>query len=946
MHLQANLTDGATKVTTCVNYSGGNTLIDPMHDISLNFNADSLFTLTDKIKAGVEGRMSWGDTFGIGLGGKNNKHLIVWTPKVTSERQILPGFDSKDEQLTLKMKHRPGAWVTWIDEAKIKASTLDDYDRVHKSVQELERNTRQITDFADGVLNNITVQHLGKSLTLSELTEVVLQSRLMVPGTIKTGGFILAKTAETEHPTAKVIIPEQTNISRVHLNEDLMFTAVKNEGYDTVLVVLRTHIKTYPDLVDLGSSLTLHEHFLREEGTENDPPIRILPTAAVYDPIEPNSLRLVPIAFNAPTKEIEEAITKSSSKIEDYMVKARQHVHQMMNQFQQGVESRLRALMLNRGQRIHNKVWDDLIIRELRNTIVEFSDFYAEYIGENFQADATTETTATFRQSIDPLIEFWQLQENHQFTLNHMLQSSYTLTNQVLDKAAALFHDLVFETDFIATGLVTPVELKIYENDNPIDDIYLPEWTSGTIREKMTRIALRSTLHPTQIERLRNVWLTLLEIANFASRHNQDFEKVIQPIDNILLATKSSTAQRNNRTPRQTQTKFTGFAVSDVESEHLLKHVKEHFSTIKHWIEQAPPENDKLQTYYLMLWILVLNGRCREMLLTDFQPTFDINLSIPEQTKKLMNLTLESQLVVENEKDRKVLERNLNRSLIEKTGHDLRDITASENLAIHGDVTLSLLREELERYNETLTKRAQRLSNPARKNKKQNVEQNNGALLSEAIQSEQTKVSEMIAFLKPYGDAEVISTLANAALNKNVTHLEEVRKQQVLSFDLSELPSIGETWLNEVKTLEDYPNLRTFLLQNKLPISTTGRLLMELRNHLSDSLFNQVLGLIQEVKELQNNRYEGEVLDMFVAYISEKVWRWELTQITAAELPVIVKEKVLTSAICYEKEVESLMEYVERYDKLFQTKLNANAEMKVERENLESRFQEIVETLL
>ncbi|RKU09695.1 hypothetical protein C6501_14930 [Candidatus Poribacteria bacterium] len=919
-----------------------------MQSISFNFHSDSLFTLTDKIKASVEGRMTWGDTFGIGLGSKSNKHLIVWTPKVTSERQILPGFDSKDGELTLKMKPRPGAWVSWIDEAKVQASALDDYDRVHKSVQELERNARQITDFADGVLTNITVQHLGKSLTLSELTEEVLQSRLIVPSTIKTGGFVLAKTADTDCSTAKVVIPEQTHIHRIHLNEDAVLTGVEKEGDDTVLVVLRTHIKNYPDLVDLGYSLALHERFLEDATSDTQPAVRILSTAAVYDPLESQTLKLVPVAFNASPKEIEEAITNSSSKIEDYMTKASQHAYQLMTQFHQGVESRLRALMLNRGQRIHNKVWDDLVIRELRNTIGAFSNFYAEYLGEHFEEEATKTTTEVLRESIDPIIEFWQLQENHQFTLNHMIQSSYTLTNQILDKAAALFHDLVFQTNFIATGLIVPVEAKIFEDDVPLDEIYLPEWTSGTVREKMTRIGLRSTLHPRQIERMRNVWLTLLEIANFASRHSQDFEKVIQPLENILLAMKSATAQRNNRTNRQTQPKFSGFEVTDTEFEELLTHVKDHFPTIKRWIEQAPRETEKLQAYYNTLWVIVLNGKYREKLLDDFKPTCDINLSVPDQTKRLMNLTLSSQLVVENEKDRKILERNLNRALVVKTGHNLRDITTSEKLAIHGDVTLSLLRQELVRYDETLTKRATRLTNPTRKGKKRNDAQarNNGNATSETIQAEQTKVTEMIAFLKPYRESEVISTLANAGLNKSSAELEKIRKQQVLSFDLSELPAIGETWLTEIKTLEDYPNLRMFLLQNKLPISTTGRILMELRGILSDSLFNQVLGLIQEVKELQNSSYEGEVLDRFVAYISEKVWRWELTQITSEQLPVVVKEKVLTSAICYEKEVEALMEYVERYDELLQTKLKADSEMNVERENLESRFQEIVETLL
>ena len=54
--------------------------------------------------------MSWGDTFGLGLGVKSDKHLIIWTPKETSEGDILPGFDSEDGNLTVKMRPRPGAW--------------------------------------------------------------------------------------------------------------------------------------------------------------------------------------------------------------------------------------------------------------------------------------------------------------------------------------------------------------------------------------------------------------------------------------------------------------------------------------------------------------------------------------------------------------------------------------------------------------------------------------------------------------------------------------------------------------------------------------------------------------------------------------------------------------------------------------------------------------------
>lgn len=919
-----------------------------MQDISLNFNSDSLFALTDKIKASVEGRISWGDTFGIGLGNRSNKHLIVWTPKVTSENQILPGFDSQDGKLMLKMKHRPGAWISWIDEAKIQALAHDDYDRVHKSIQELERNTRQITDFADGVITNITVQHLGKSLTLSELTEEVLQSRLIVPHTIKAGGFVLTKTETTDNHSVKVVIPEQTHIHRLHLNEDVIHTEIENEGYDTVLAVMRTHIKNYPDLIDLEDCLSIHNKFIDEKDPEKSPSVRVLSTAAVYNPIEPTFVRLVPIAFTAPPDVIEDAIAKCSSKIENYMLKVNQHAYQLMTQFQQGVESRLRALMLNRGQPIHNKVWDDLVIRELRNTLTTFCEFYENYLGENFEQEATKSTTQTLKDNIDLIIERWRLQENQQLTFNYLIQSIYTLTSQVLDNGTALFHDLVFETDLIEEGYVSTVKLQISEDDMPLDKLYLPQWTSGTIREKLNRIGIRSTKHPEQLERLHNIWSALLHIANFTSMHQQDFEELVQPLEDILLAQKTVKTNRNNNSDRSSSGKFIGFEVDDSELANIFQQIDDSLPIIKLWIEQSPSGTDKLQAYWTTMWSLVLNGKTREKLLTDFQPVCDINISVPDQTKRLMNLTLESQLVVENERDRKTLERNLNKALVAKTGHSIRDITTAEKLAIHSDVTLSLLRQELEKYDDTLTKRAIKLTNPQQKGKKRKTinPNHNGNLTYDTVQAEQTKVGDMITFLKPYSESKTLYTLAEAGINKKVTDIEQIRKKQVLSFDVNDLPAIGETWLTEVKTLEDYQNLRVFLLQYKLPISTTGRILMELRNILSDDLFNQVLGLIQEVKELQNSGYKGEVLDRFISYISEKVWRWELTQITIDELPVVVKEKVLSSTVCYEKDVETLMEYVERYDELLDTKLTADSEMVQQREILETRFQEIVETLL
>ena len=62
----------------------------------------------------------------------------------------------------------------------------------------------------------------------------MLQTRLVIPNTYKTGGFILTTAADTDQATTKVVVPEQTHIERVNLNEDVMRTAVEKEGFDTV----------------------------------------------------------------------------------------------------------------------------------------------------------------------------------------------------------------------------------------------------------------------------------------------------------------------------------------------------------------------------------------------------------------------------------------------------------------------------------------------------------------------------------------------------------------------------------------------------------------------------------------------------------------------------------------------------------------------------------------
>ena len=951
-----------------------------IQDLSLNFSSDSLFALTDKIGASIEGRMSWGDTFGMGLGAKNDKYLLIWTPKKSSEGQILPGFDSEDGKLTLKMKPRPGAWISWIDELKVAQEATDDYDRVRKSVQELERNTRQVTDFADGVLKDIITVHLGKSLTLSEMVQEVLKVEFTIPTAVKTGGYVLTCSQEPSPASAKVIIPEQTNIHRVHLNEDELLDSIVKNDDDQLLVVHRTHIKRYPDLLDINYCLTLSDSLqgkpTQEKGEPSTPPhpaqglrpIAVFPTAAVYNPLHPDGIEFIATALNGAHETIREAITESSSVIDHYVSQANQRAHEIMANFQGRIDSRLQALTLQPGQRVYERVWDDLAISELRNQLLEFTEFFGKYLGEHLGEDNVESRKALLRRSIDSIIETWQLQELRQTTIRHLILSGYKLANQVLDQATGLFYDLVFEKHFIETGLLSKVELMVLENEELLGEIRLPEWTDKTVRDRLHRVALNPTSHPKQTERLRNLWIELLEIGNFASRHDQQFESILKPLSDILLMPRlpqSDTSSPENSGSRNISLRrgnaFEGFEISDREFETVLNRLKDNFPVIKRWIQNAPEERSEHDPYYRTLWTILTEGVVREVLCQDFEPTFDINLSLPLETKRLIDLVLGGKIVIRNEKDLNVLKRNLDRALNAKIGRGLQELSTPAMLQIHSDTLLCTLYQELLTYQETLDKQLLRATNPktqkkrgkTKKGRRKNLPTESAAEVIAAIEEENPKIAELIEFLNSYTDAPL--TLLETAMHPHSQQLNQIRKHQVLNFDLQSLPPIEDTWLENAKSPDEYPNLRAFLFENKLPLSTTGRALTKLRRLFPEStdaknssvnVFNVAVDLLQELKALQDAVYAGDTLKRYASYISEKLWRWELTQITEAELPILVKEKVLSSAICYEKEVELLLEYVERYERLLETKLAPESEMDKQRELLEENFQALAETLL
>ena len=946
--------------------------------LSLNFSSDSLLNFTDKIKSSVEGRMGWGDTFGIGLSAKNNKYLLIWTPKKSSEGKILPGFDSEDGNLTLKMKPRPGAWVSWIDEAKVAMKAVDDYDRVRKSVQELERNARQIIDFADGVLTDITVLHLGKPLTLSELALEILEVELTIPTTIKIGGYILSQSQLPAPATAKVIIPEQTNIHRIHMNEDALFEAIGTDGYDQVLVVYRTHIKHYPDLLDINYCLALSDYFDGELSPEDivsnipssslkqsESELEIFPTAAIYDPLQPDKVQFVATTFNAPTEQIREAITQCSSEIDCYVSKANQRASEIMETFQGRIDSRIQALSLQSNQRVYEKIWDDIASQELQNRMVELMDFFGEYFSENFDPDVATSQKDRLKRSIDSMVQDWQLQDLRQTTLKQLILASYKLANQILDRATAMFYNLVFEKHFIHTAKIKPIKLQVLEDGKALNQVYLPEWTKKTVRDRLHLFALKPSVHPKQIERLRRLWLEFLGIANFSSRHKQQFDIILEPLVDILLSPNSSGKTSAGRRSSSTvsirkKTDFDGFEISDEELVRVLSHLKSYYHLIERWILNLPEPHYKHQQHHATLWMILTDGIIREKLYKQFSPICEINLSSPVAAKRLIDLVLGGQIVVCDERDLKTLKRNLDGTLSERTGHGLHEISMPSMLKIHSDTLLCLLYEKLEAYQEQLEKRLSQTTGTKSQSKVAKTKKGRKKQLPpsapdlvETIESEKSKIAEIITFLTPYTDAP--PALLQTAINPKSQQLNQIRQHQVLNFDLQALPPIADTWLEDVKSLEDYTNLRAFLLENQLPISTAGRLLMNYRKSFDSSsapqpasadVFDVALNLIQELKSLQEAGYTGETLERFKSYIAEKLWRWELTQITEEKLATLIKEKVLVSFVCYEKDVEALLEYVERYDQLIEAKFSDKFKMNEQAKILEEKFHALAETIL
>ncbi len=109
----------------------------------LNFRYEDLLKLGEEFKAAFEGRMRWGDTLFLTLGGDESKYLVVWTPKESSESEHLPGFYTEDGKFFMKIKPKPGAWITYADLGNIRQGIAAD-NNVNKRAKQRNANPKTL----------------------------------------------------------------------------------------------------------------------------------------------------------------------------------------------------------------------------------------------------------------------------------------------------------------------------------------------------------------------------------------------------------------------------------------------------------------------------------------------------------------------------------------------------------------------------------------------------------------------------------------------------------------------------------------------------------------------------------------------------------------------------------------------------------------------------------
>jgi len=696
----------------------------------LNFRYEDLLKLGEEFKSAIQGRMRWGDTLFLTLGRDENKCLVVWTPKQTSERDHLPGFYTDDGKFFMKVKEKPGAWVTYADLGQIRrkieaeqnsrprksygnfdnlgsesSETLDKAGQeVLQGVRELERNTKNIVDFAGGIVPEFTVTHRGRPIKLADLLrrseEFNVDLRLLRG--FKTGAYIVITPHETTQENslfaAEIIIPEKTISAGVHLNADELIARLSDEHKCFATAIYSSYLRQYPDFQDFQHYFHLREQLEeakvfakftleRCEGLTDAKGLRtseILLGEAVHDPINRDGITLKVFSVTSDNKKIEQLIADAEKPLSEYFEKVNEKIASI-SEIHQG-RVRERVGMWNVGRNIISSILDEtpaeeqattqgspavqrIVSEETKSAITDFMDFSFQLFEQHFQPQTTEKLTQELR-NYHELISIVEEERGY--------ISSGDLNN-FIGKATALVHDGVMEEQFVQTGAITPIDIKIFEDGKEISQIDFPLTASWEIEVMPETLSLSTTQRRRHAELLSQT----LDIENSARRSGYGLREVLNPLYEILLSVNSAGE----------------FEINAETFAQAIEQIRLYRRDIRECILSAPSDS---RDYYAKLSVIISKGEFRELLCQRIGYFEGMTLSNSEEVSDLLTSIQTGELIKLDEREQSQFLKNLEVEVETRTGKKLASFKNEKLLKIHCDEVLNAIKVALQKCLETL----------------------------------------------------------------------------------------------------------------------------------------------------------------------------------------------------------------------------------------------------
>ena len=696
-------------------------------NMRLNFRYEDLLKLGEEFKAAFEGRMRWGDTLFLTLGGDESKYLVVWTPKESSESEHLPGFYTEDGKFFMKIKPKPGAWITYADLGNIRqgiaagqqreqagettqresedteeptdestqkadeaSPSLEDRKSVEQEillgVRELERNTKNIVDFADGVVTNFTVMHRGKPISLTDLlrrdNELNIELRLLRG--FKSGAYLLITDP------VDAIIPEKTISAGVHLNADALIERLSQLSEDSersVIVLYSSYLKRYPDFQDFQHYLHLQEQLAEAQQTAN-----VFIGAAMHDPMNRNIVIPRAFTFTADNQQLEQLIHDSEAPLSACFEQVNAKIADISTNHQGRVRERVG--LWNVGRSIISSILDEepseveqanpqgaavqrIISEETSSALTDFLDFSVQLFQQHFQQNTAEE-----------LINELQTYYEHINTI--VGERGYIASsdlNNFIGKSTALIHDGIMIECFVQKDILTLCDIEMFEDGNAIYHIDFPITASWEINEMPEALGLT----PTQKNRHAELLSQTLDIENLARRSGYGIRDVLNPLYDILLAVNGpKPPARSHSGNRDRESGKSGeFEINPEMFGQTLECIKQYEGDIRKCILHAPTEP---HDYYAKLSAIISQGQMKEIVCEQVGYFEGLSLNNPDDIHELLEQLRDKQLIELENRERNQLFKNLEGELEERTGRKLSSLKKNDKLfTIHCDDVLSAI---------------------------------------------------------------------------------------------------------------------------------------------------------------------------------------------------------------------------------------------------------------